>query len=51
MRRKSNLDLATVEDRQVSFVSNNSEGNEENAGANNVDGNEDEKSDSEILNE
>lgn len=42
MRRKSNLDLATVEDKQVTFVSANS---------GRGDNDEDDKSDDDILNE
>lgn len=42
MIRKSNLDLATVEDKQITFISNHSEGENEEV---------DEPSDQEILNE
>jgi hypothetical protein len=42
MQRKSNLDLATVEDNKITFISNHSEGENEE---------QEEESDSEILNE
>jgi hypothetical protein len=46
-RRQSNLDLATVEDKQITFVSNHSN---QSAGEENED-EEEEKSDTDIVNE
>jgi hypothetical protein len=43
MRRKSNLDLATVEDKQITFISNHSDGEDKN--------DDQEESDSDLVNE